>query len=220
MKIPIFEIGTRFQRLVVISGPISGLPGGRHYQCRCDCGGVTIASSSALNAGTHRSCGCLTRERVSEIMRSHGKSKTRIYRIWCGIKRRCLSTTSDSYATYGARGITVSPEFQKFECFLKWSIANGYSDTLTIDRIDNDLGYSPTNCRWATTLVNHRNRSVTLRLTLNGVTKCAMEWSKELGINYNTIISRIRYGWKPSDVLTVAVKRGLSYRHRVQASAT
>lgn len=115
----------------------------------------------------------------------------RLYSIWCGIKKRCFNPKEPCYPHYGARGITVCDEWlHDFNAFEQWSLANGYSDTLTIDRIDNNGNYSPDNCRWITHDEQQRNRSNNIRVEHNGESKTISELSRELGLSDKTLYKR------------------------------
>lgn len=126
------------------------------WACVCDCGMEHIANASDLRSGRTRSCGCLHHEIAISACKTHGKSKTREYKIWQGIKDRCLNAANTSYADYGARGITVDPAWMSFSVFLAdmGDAPKGYS----IDRINNNAGYSKNNCRWATQQEQCRNK--------------------------------------------------------------
>ena len=137
---------------------------------------------------------------------THGKRKTRLYRIWANIKTRCFNKNDPHYPRWGARGITVCDEWKNdFKAFYDWSMRNGYQDNLTIDRIDNKLGYSPYNCRWITLAEQNKNRGCVRFITYNGRTQTIPEWTKELGLGKETIRERLKRGW--SEVESIAGKR-------------
>lgn len=121
----------------------------------------------------------------------HGMYRTRIYRIWKGIKRRCLNPNNEYYKDYGGRGISVCKEWEDFKNFYNWAMNSGYSDTLTIDRINNDGNYDPDNCRWVTQKVQNNNTRKNHYLTYKGKTKSMAEWSEITGIPYSTLKGRI-----------------------------
>lgn len=129
---------------------------GKYYECKCDCGNTVLARASRLRRGITISCGC------QKWRAQHGMNNTRIYKIWCDMKYRCTNSHGRLASYYRDRGITLCEEWETFAPFYKWAIENGYSDSLTIDRINNDQGYSPSNCRWATYKeqnANQRKRS-------------------------------------------------------------
>ena len=134
---------------------------------------------------------------------------SRLSCIFRGIKSRCYNPHHRYYAYYGGRGIKVCNEWftphshEGFRAFKAWALENGYQEGLTIDRIDNDKGYSPDNCRWVTMLVQGNNRSYCHYITFNGVTKTLMEWSRELEIPYITLKQRLnKYGWPVEKALS------------------
>lgn len=125
----------------------------------------------------------------------HGMSNTRLYNIWRKMKNRCSAKTGHYYKYYGAKGITVCDEWKNdFLSFYNWAIAHGYSDDLTIDRIDGNGNYCPENCRWATSLQQGRNKSNNHLITYQGKTQTISQWAKELNINWYTLFHRLSRG--------------------------
>ena len=131
------------------------------------------------------------------------KDYPRIYNIWAGIKKRCYSQKAREYPRYGGRGIIMCDEWKdSFDAFCSWSLRNGYSENLSIDRIDNDGNYEPDNCRWATRSQQQRNKNNNTTLTLDDISMTAADWYEKYGINKNTFFSRMRIGWDLEKALT------------------
>lgn len=184
--------GQKFGRLTALYKLHNYHKRATYWLCVCDCGNFTEVRGTNLRYGQTKSCGCLN----TEICMKHGKSYTRIHRIWAGVKNRCHNTKNKDYQDYGGRGIAVCDEWRNdFMAFYNWSMANGYDDTLTIDRIDNNKGYEPNNCRWVNQKQQNRNRRSCLKYTINGVTKCLSEWVNIYHINYETARSRLKSDW-------------------------
>ena len=126
----------------------------------------------------------------------HGMVGTRVYRIWGKMKERCYNRNHDAYKNYGGRGITVCDEWQRFKPFCEWAMANGYADNLTLDRKDNDKGYSPENCRWVTMNEQENNRRNNRIITFHGESLTVSQWAERNSISPSTLYSRIYiYGW-------------------------
>jgi hypothetical protein len=152
--------GKRFGRLLVISicEPRKGVT---YWLCRCDCGKEKEIRGADLKSGKTNSCGCLQLERQSAGRhQTHGlvNKNRRLYKIWKGMKDRCKNKNNPNFHRYGGRGIIVCQEWFNYENFYQWATTNGYADNLTIDRKNNDGGYSPENCRWVTPQENTKNR--------------------------------------------------------------
>lgn len=197
--------GQRFGRLTAIGIDDRGTRK-TYFLCVCDCGTVKSIRADSLLSGAVRSCGCMKREQDKLNLagnHSHGMSGTRLYKIWQGMKKRCYNKHDARYSRYGGRGITVCAEWKdSFPAFYAWAIRNGYADDLTIDRIDNDKGYAPNNCRWATVQEQCRNRDTNIKITIGNATKGLAEWCEIFDVDYSTIYARYeRHGYLGIDDL-------------------
>lgn len=206
--------GLKFGRLSVIEYMGPNKFRAATWLCRCDCGTDTVVTAGQLKSGGTRSCGCLQREKARETVLAyyksdrykppsrykHGMAKTPLYNAWLRMRGRCNNPKFEHYDRYGGRGIKVCAEWNEhFEPFMEWALANGFEEGLEIDRIDNNGDYCPENCRWATRTEQMRNRSNTIFVTHNGVTKALVQWCEELGVNYK--LAHARH------------KKGLSFEH-------
>lgn len=175
------------------------------YECRCDCGTVRCVLASSLKSGASKSCGCYcdeVRVRVcGDNFRTHGEAKTRLYKIYAGMKKRCYNETAYNYRNYGARGIAICEDWlNSWEAFRDWALANGYSDELSIDRIDVNGDYSPDNCRWVTRVVQANNRRTSRVITHDGESHTVAEWSRILSIPYKRLHKKISSGCSLSEI--------------------
>jgi hypothetical protein len=152
------KIGDVFHRLTIIDTAEAFKRSGTRFLCRCECGNERVVKQSHLRAETIKSCGCLISEITAKRNASHGKSKTRIYNIWASMKARCFNPKKDKYKYYGGRGVTVCERWRNsFENFLA-DMGEPPSARHSIDRINNDGNYEPSNCRWATPLEQAHNK--------------------------------------------------------------
>ena len=167
----------------------------RHFwKFRCDCGNEIVLRKSSVTSGNTSQCReCSLKERKIKAT-THGMSKTRLYREWSGMLQRCELATSTSYERYGALGISVCEEWHSFEVFAKWALENGYSDKLTIDRIDSKGNYEPNNCRWAGVIEQNNNQKSNVSFEYKGETHTLAEWARLYGIKYHWFYAR----WKKS----------------------
>lgn len=182
---------------------------GAVWKCECECGTIKEVEGRSLRNGTSYSCGCFQKEVVAEISKgneirtTHDMSRTRLYKIWVNMKYRCSPTCAKHfYDLYYGRGIRVCAEWKNdFSVFAKWALSNGYSDELSIDRINNDGDYEPSNCRWVSDEVQANNKSTSKFITYNGETLTAKQWSKKLNITYDTIMYNLSRGRTLEDVV-------------------
>ena len=191
-------VGQKFGRLTVIDRAENARCGRTMWRCKCECGNEIVAFGLNISRGATKSCGCLYEERA------HRLSHTRLHRIWTGMKTRCTNPKHHEFHNYGGRGITVCDEWKNdFQSFYDWAISNGYADDLTIDRVDNNRGYSPENCRWITNNEQQNNRNCNRMITYNGKTQTLTKWADELGIKRVTLQARItRYNWNVDRALS------------------
>lgn len=195
----------RFGKLVVLSLlDYRNNNGSACWQCKCDCGTFKVANSNDLRKGNVSSCGCLRKKQLLK----HGESGTRLYNIWCDIKKRCYNTRCVAYKNYGGRGIKVGDKWlNDFVTFKEWSIDNGYNDKLTLDRIDVDGDYEPSNCRWTTMKEQANNTRKNVYILYKGERKTIAQWSEITNIHPSTIQQRLRRGWSTEDILTKQPKK-------------
>lgn len=183
--------GQKFGRLTVINRAENDKCGHARWLCKCECGNTKIILGSHLRRGLIQSCGCLQREKIIENTKTHGMTNTRIFHIWQNIKNRCYNINCDKYEYYGERGIIVCDEWKdNFVNFYTWAMSNGYTDELTIDRIDVNGNYEPNNCKWATQIEQARNKRNNVYITYNGETHTLPEWSEITKINKGTLYTR------------------------------
>lgn len=204
-------IGKKFGRLTVLAlcPELKKAPYWKEYcVVRCDCGRLKIVFLDSILSNKTTSCGCYAKERASLVNTKHGYTITRprLYRIWENMRSRCNYTRNSSYKNYGGRGIKVYEQWSNYELFRSWALANGYKDTLTLDRIDVNGDYCPKNCRWITIRQQQRNKSTNHLLTLGGKTQCVVDWCEELNLNPNTLHKRLRMGWSVEKALLTPTK--------------
>lgn len=174
----------------------------RRVLVRCSCEAATekIVHLGHLRNGHTSSCGCVHKAATKAAKTTHGLRKHPLYETWRAMLNRCQNPNHTHYSDYGGRGITVCESWQKFENFYT-DMEPTYREGLTIDRKDNNQGYGPDNCRWATRTEQSRNRRNNLNITLNGKTQCLAAWCEELKLNHNTIRYRIFRGQTPEQAL-------------------
>lgn len=179
-------IGEKFGRLVVIKsirGPIGPL-----WECECACGGSATLSTNRLRSGNTSSCGCLRADRRIEVQTTHGKTGTPEYRIWSSMKARCLNKNRNSYPRYGGRGIKVCQRWlNSFENFFA-DMGPRPTPKHSIDRKRNSHGYSPSNCRWATSKEQNLNTDANVVMWLDGEKTKVPDASEKMGVPYGTLI--------------------------------
>lgn len=183
------------------------------WECKCDCGNTKNIVGCHINQTHTISCGCYNREKNYGKARhtTHGKCKTRIYREYRGIISRCTNQSLERYNCYGGRGISVCEEWlgkSGFMNFYNWSMENGYSDELTIDRIDVNGNYEPSNCRWATIDQQANNKRSNIVFELDGEKLTLKQISRKYGVDYKMLFARIKYlGWDIERAISTPVRK-------------
>lgn len=177
-------IGKRFGKLIVLEETNERKNNQKIYKCKCDCGNITYVRKGNLREGGTQSCGC-----TKGVKRRGNKyNHPRLYSTWCQMKQRCYNKNRPQYKDWGGRGIQVCDEWlNDFMSFYNWAIENGYKEGLTIDRIDVDGNYEPSNCRWITLKEQANNKRTNVYLTFNGKTQTMTQWADELGVSHKTI---------------------------------
>ena len=195
--------GQRFGRLVAVR--YAGVSKGNQtlWECKCDCGNTVLVHAQNLKSGHTSSCGCYNYECISARNRTHGETKTRIYRIWHDMNYRCSSPKHRSYPLYGGKGVKVCDAWKDYETFRDWALQSGYKDGLSIDRIDSEKDYCPENCRWATDTEQANNTNRNRCYTIDGVTDTLANWCRKYNMPYVTASSRVLRGWNIMDALTL-----------------
>lgn len=166
------------------------------WKCQCDCGKLKEISASHLKKGNTKSCGCNIGNAIRAAQTKHGcsKNKTPEYTSWVAMTSRVFDPNTAYFKHYGGRGITRCERWSSFENFLE-DMGLKPSPKHSLERKNNELGYSPENCCWATPKEQAANTRNTVRTTYKGETKCIREWSELTGLNYGTLHSRIKRGW-------------------------
>lgn len=176
------------------------------WLCKCDCGEERIVNCHNLLRGHSRSCGCLQREATVKANKTHGMRSSRIYRTWVHMRDRCYNPNDKRYDRYGGRGIEVCDEWRdSFQSFFEWAMVNGYSDDLTIDRIDVNGNYEPSNCRWVTLKAQASNRSNNHFICIDGESLTVTQWLEKKMMKKETFYARLRKGWSEERAILTPV---------------
>ena len=200
------RIGHNYGRLTVVGGPT--LRNRKTYwQCKCECGNTSMVSAANLSSGSSKSCGCLQRELLAARTKTHNGTHDSLYAVWAMMKQRCLNTNATGFRNYGGRGITICDEWHDYASFRDWAIPHGYDPRLQLDRIDNESGYCPGNCRWVHPLVNANNRRNNVVIEHGGESLTAAQWSRRLGGNKTLVSTRLKAGWSETRAVTEPVRR-------------
>lgn len=217
--------GQRYGRLTVLKR-VGLKNSSATWLCRCDCGNEKVVAAHPLREGKIQSCGCLRLERLRAKMVKHGGTikgkEERLYNTLKGMKRRCYSKNFKGYPQYGGRGIKVCDEWlgkNGYEKFREWAMSNGYRDDLTIDRIDVNGNYEPSNCRWVTLQEQALNRQNTRYVVYEGERRTLKSIADECGIYEEALVSRLRLGWTIEKAVSTPLKERQKNKHKEQANA-
>lgn len=181
--------GSRFGRLVTVED-LGVIKSRRRWRCLCDCGTEIVTKENALKTGNTKSCGCLNRDMTAERNWKTGLGKLPEAQVWRDIRKRCLNPNDRNYKNYGARGITIEPAWLDLASFIK-DVGLRPGPGYTLDRKDNSLGYQPGNVHWVTMKEQQRNKRSNRHVTINGVTKVAVDWADQYGIDRGTLSHRL-----------------------------
>lgn len=189
--------GRRSGRLVVLRMEGRKADGSSLWLCQCDCGTTKVIRASSLMNGDTVSCGCYQSEQFSIRKNAlrHGKTETRAYRAWCKMRGRCKNPREKFYRHYGGRGITICPEWDSFEQF--YADMGDPPEGMTLDRVNPNGNYEPSNCRWADWITQSQNRRNVIQVSDGDRTQALPAWAREIGIGASTLLARYRAGDRP-----------------------
>ena len=202
------KVGMRFGSLVTTGssyceGKVRKVP------CRCDCGKEYVVRVDHLLDSRDPSCGCKKASKISAARTVHGEWTTRLWGHWSAMRRRCNTATTGNFAGYGGRGIKVCDEWKDYLAFRDWALANGYDDSLSLDRIDVNGDYCPENCRWATAKEQARNRRNTIYVDFHGGHVPLAQLAEEYNVDPDLVYSRVVVlGWSVERALSAPKKGG------------
>ena len=200
-------IGRKYGNLTVISLHHIDTKGRRYWLCQCECGNTRISQGADLKSGKTKSCGC--RRKVQRV--GEDKLDKRLADVHHCMLRRCYNSTDSSYPNYGGKGITVCEEWHSLKNFRIWAYNNGYQEGLTIDRIDGNKNYEPSNCRWVDWYVQANNKCNNHRVKFNGEEHTISEWARIIGIGKETLRNRI-LKWGIEKALTTPLMENKSHK--------
>lgn len=191
-----YYINKKYNRLTIKSvvGEIKGKSSTK-IKCQCECGKLKVIRFDYVVNGRTKSCGCYRQDNArkqSEAMTTHNLTNTRLYSIYRAMKKRCYDYDTPKYKYYGGRGIKICSDWlDDIQNFARWSYANGYNENLTIDRIDNNGNYEPSNCQWVDQYTQQNNRRNNIKIEYNNEIKTLSQWSEKLGIDYFKLYYKI-----------------------------
>lgn len=216
-------LGVRQGKLTVIKYAGRNKHNEATWLCKCDCGKEIVVRGGHLREGQKACQQCALIEKNKSSAKHH-MSRSKLYNTYYAMLKRCYTPSCASYGRYGGRGISVCDEWRNAENgflnFAKWANSHGYSEDLSIDRIDVDKGYSPDNCRWVTMAEQASNRSNTPFVTYNGETHALSEWAKKLDIPRKNLYCRLKSGWSVDRAFSTPVKGRWSNAKKEEISKT
>lgn len=195
------NIGDTFGKLTVV-GCLKGERGGVTYSCKCSCGKIKHAIGSYLLSGRNKSCGCGQGQVKHGLSRVSGKRR-KLHGVWVGMLDRCNNKNNKHFDRYGGRGIAVCPEWHDYKNFHEWAMSNGYAEGLTIDRANNNNGYSPDNCRWVKQSDQPRNTCRVKRFFIDQRSLTIREIAQKIGVKKDTIRGRLRRGLTIEEAIAI-----------------
>lgn len=175
------------------------------WACACDCGNKSSVKTGALRSGNTKSCGCRKAAVLGESTTRHGGASTKTYRHWKSMVQRCTNENNRQFSDYGGRGIKVCVRWRDYAKFLK--DMGPAPEGMTLDRRNNNKGYTPGNCRWATRMEQNQNARSNIRVVIAGESRVAADWGRVYGIRKATIYARIKRGWDPQKACTTPPRR-------------
>lgn len=203
-------IGQTFNRLTVLAAAGKNKHRQPLVRCLCSCGVEKVFVAARVKSGETKSCGCyfleVAAERGRRLFTTHGLSNTRGYRAWADMLKRCRDTKRHDWLNYGGRGITVCERWNDFKLF--FADMGPAPAGASIDRIDNDKGYAPENCRWATPKEQANNRRSNIRISYEGATRTLTEWAEKFGVPSHMVLKRYYRGWQPPQLFMPPTRDG------------
>ena len=195
-------VGKQFHCLTVISRADSDKYGNSRWNCKCSCGKICVTSGHGLRNGHVKSCGHLQKENAARSNFLHGYSGTKLYKAWAEMIYRCENKNNSAYQNYGGRGITVCAEWHDFQVFRGWATSHGYKEGLTIERIDVNKGYCPSNCTYTDRTAQNRNTRRNIHVFYNGQKLTISEFSRVLNVERSSVLT-----WYHRGILFEKIKR-------------
>lgn len=202
MGLSVIEMkGQKYGRLMVIKRAENNKYGDAMWECRCECGAVIVTAGYRIRSGKAKSCGCYHKDKMADRCFRHGYADTKLYRAWAAMRARCFNETNESYPRYGGRGIAVCSVWEDFITFREWALKNGYRPGLTIERIDVNGNYEPSNCCFATRREQNRNTTRNVRVNLDGKEYLLADLARMAGVTRGTMSARYSRGLRGRDLL-------------------